>query len=252
MSLLLLFKCVAHYEPFLSSGTFSHNMVKMLMSPILTAMQMQTTCTQVTQKSDVIKWKHLPRYWPLQRGNHRSPVNPPPHKSQWRGTWMFSLICARLNGWVNSREVGDLRRYRAHYEFIGMMFMINWHPLVPATTLLVKIMILMTGPSFCMAAEIKQFRKTYKYNFIFVHVDINNYRHKSVPLQEILRGRFVNLFFISESKLNNSFPNSNSQFDVEGYTIHRQDKSTSSGGASIAQTHDEVWMYLNVIILAWN
>ena len=157
---------------------------------------------------DVIKWKHLPRYWPLEQGIHRSPVNPPPpppHKSQWRGALMFSLICARLNGWVNSREVGDLRRYRAHYDVIGMMFMINWHPFVPATTLLVKIMILMTGPSFCMAAEIKQFRKTYKYNFIFVHVDRNNYRYKSVPLQEILRGRFVNLFFYKWIKTKQQF-----------------------------------------------
>ena len=26
---------------------------------------------------DVIKWKHLPRYWPFVRGIHRSPVNSP-------------------------------------------------------------------------------------------------------------------------------------------------------------------------------
>ena len=41
---------------------------------------------------DVIKWKHFPRYWPFVRGNHRSPVTSP-HKGQWRGTLMFSLIC---------------------------------------------------------------------------------------------------------------------------------------------------------------
>ena len=29
---------------------------------------------------------------------------------------MFSLICARINGWVNNREAGDLRRHRAHYD----------------------------------------------------------------------------------------------------------------------------------------
>ena len=29
---------------------------------------------------------------------------------------MFSLICVRINGWVNNREAGDLRRYRAHYD----------------------------------------------------------------------------------------------------------------------------------------
>ena len=55
---------------------------------------------------DVIKWKHFPRYWPFVRGIHRSPVNSP-HKGQWRGALMFSLICAWINGWVNNREAGD-------------------------------------------------------------------------------------------------------------------------------------------------
>ena len=27
---------------------------------------------------------------------------------------IFSLICVWINGWVNNREAGDLRRYRAH------------------------------------------------------------------------------------------------------------------------------------------
>ena len=58
---------------------------------------------------DVIKWSHFPRYWPFARGIHRSPVNSP-HKGQWRGTLMFTLICARINGWVNNCEAGDLRR----------------------------------------------------------------------------------------------------------------------------------------------
>ena len=68
---------------------------------------------------DVIKWKHFPRYWPFVRGIHRSSVNSP-HKGQWRGALMFSLICVWINGWVNNRETCDLRRYRAHYDVIVM------------------------------------------------------------------------------------------------------------------------------------
>ena len=64
---------------------------------------------------DVIKWKHFPRYWPFVRGIHQSPVNSP-HKGQWRGALMFSLICVWINGWVNNCEAGDLRRYRAQYD----------------------------------------------------------------------------------------------------------------------------------------
>ena len=68
---------------------------------------------------DVIKWKHITRYWPFVRGIHRSPVNFP-HKGQWRGALMFSLIRAWLNGWVNNRQAGYLRRHRAHYDVTVM------------------------------------------------------------------------------------------------------------------------------------
>ena len=52
-------------------------------------------------------------------GNSPVPVNSP-HKGQWRGALMFSLICARINDWVNNLEAGDLRRYRGHYDVIVM------------------------------------------------------------------------------------------------------------------------------------
>ena len=76
-------------------------------------------CKVSTNHDDVIKWKHFPRYWPFVRGLHRSPVNSL-HKGQWRGALMFSLICVSINGWVNNREAGDLRRYRAHYDVTVM------------------------------------------------------------------------------------------------------------------------------------
>ena len=55
--------------------------------------------------NDVIKWKHFPRY-----------AKNSPHKGQWRGALMFSLICAWANGWVSNREAGDLRQHRAPYD----------------------------------------------------------------------------------------------------------------------------------------
>ena len=59
------------------------------------------------------------RHWPFVRGIHRSPVNSS-HKGQWHGALMFSLIGVWINGWVNNREAGDLRRYLAHYDVIVM------------------------------------------------------------------------------------------------------------------------------------
>ena len=64
---------------------------------------------------NVIKRKHFPRYWSFVRGIHLSPLKSP-HKGRWRGALIFSLICVWINGRVNNREAGDLRRYRARYD----------------------------------------------------------------------------------------------------------------------------------------
>ena len=50
-----------------------------------------------------------------------SPVNSP-HKGQWRGALMFSVMCAWIKGRVNNREAGDLRRHCAHYDVMVMHF----------------------------------------------------------------------------------------------------------------------------------
>ena len=69
---------------------------------------------------DLIKWKHFRHNWPFVRGIHHSPVYSP-HKGQWRGALIFSFICFGMNDWVNNREAGDLRCYRAHYDVIVML-----------------------------------------------------------------------------------------------------------------------------------
>ena len=43
---------------------------------------------------DVIKWKYFPRYW----------------------HFVFYLICAWINVWMNKRGAGDLRRHHVHYD----------------------------------------------------------------------------------------------------------------------------------------
>ena len=52
-------------------------------------------------------------------GNSPVPVSSP-HKGQWRGALMLSLICVWINGWVNNGEAGDMGRYRAHYDVTVM------------------------------------------------------------------------------------------------------------------------------------
>ena len=60
-------------------------------------------------------------------GNSPVPVNSP-HKGQWRGALMFSLICARINDWVNNREAGSLRRHLGHYDVNVMNDEWVWDP----------------------------------------------------------------------------------------------------------------------------
>ena len=66
----------------------------------------------LTLHDDVIKWK-FSALLVLCSGFS--------NKGQWRGDLIFSLICARINGWVNIREDGDLRRLRAHYDVIVLI-----------------------------------------------------------------------------------------------------------------------------------
>ena len=64
----------------------------------------------------------------------RVPGTNSPHKGQWRGALMFALICVWINGWVNTREAGDLGRHRAHYDVtvvaVCKQDMSPWRPLL--------------------------------------------------------------------------------------------------------------------------
>ena len=76
----------------LSSSNGTTDLVSKITSPRRSWDQLLLTITAgMSKHDDVIKWKTFPRYWPFMRGIHRSPVNSP-HKGQWRGPLMFSLI----------------------------------------------------------------------------------------------------------------------------------------------------------------
>ena len=117
---------------------------------------------------DVIKWKHFPRYWPFVRVIHWSPVNSP-HKGQWRGALMFSLICVWINGWVNNREAGDLRRYRAHYDVIVMWCLL----LAPLPSY--KCMYILTSACSCQCNSAYLFMFLCVQTFIYILLESFDY-----------------------------------------------------------------------------
>ena len=112
---------------YMQFGIHNHYLIEACWRQLLLNTGVSTGWTPV--HDDVIKWKRFPRYWPFVRGIHRSPVNSP-HKCQWRGALMLTLICAWIHGWVNNRGAGDLRRHRAHYDVIVMVDAGSLHQLL--------------------------------------------------------------------------------------------------------------------------
>ena len=111
---------------FISHGDENGKFLFMYSLPSLTNHHFHITLLNVNNGTlihhdDVIKWKHFLRYWAFVRGSHRSTVNSP-HKGQWRGALMFSLICTWIKGWVKNGGAGDLRRHRAHYDVTVMTY----------------------------------------------------------------------------------------------------------------------------------
>ena len=66
----------------------------------------------------------------LLMGIHRSVVDSP-HKGQWRGALMFSLVCTWTNDWAISPYAGDFGRYGTHDDAIVMPQFLNFWISIP-------------------------------------------------------------------------------------------------------------------------
>ena len=71
-------------------------------------------------------------------------------------------------------------------------------------------------------SDITKFKSRFPSNFIFMHLNINSYRHKFVYVSDLLNKKSVDYLAISETKLDDSFPKS--QFLIEGYSLYRPHK----------------------------
>ena len=112
--------CISHTANWKQTDYLFYGSRYILIKRVTVVMAFHAECSRTLQMHvDVIKWKYFPRYWPILRGIHRSQVNSP-HKGQWRGALMFSLICAWINGRASTHEASDLRRHRAHYDVTVM------------------------------------------------------------------------------------------------------------------------------------
>ena len=86
---------------------------------------------------DIIQWRHFPHYWSFVLGIHRSLVNSP-HKGQWHGAVIFSLICTWINSWVNNCEAGVLRCHHTLFDVTVMILPQSWHILAEVSWLITQ------------------------------------------------------------------------------------------------------------------
>ena len=73
----------------------------------------------------------------------------------------------------------------------------------------------------------KSIKAKHPKNLFFGHLNVNSIRNKFVSIEKLIKGTF-DIFLISETKTDDSFPNA--QFKIEGYKTFRKDRDVFRGG----------------------
>ena len=85
-----------------------------------------------------------------------------------------------------------------------------------------------TNISDTFLEEMIHFRTLHPKNLTSGHININGFRNKFYEISELLTQSLLDILFISEIKLDISFPNI--QFNVPGFKCHRADRNSRGGG----------------------
>lgn len=82
-----------------------------------------------------------------------------------------------------------------------------------------------------MFQDLKLLRSKCAKSPILAYLNINSLKYKYIDLSQIFQYRLLDIFAISETKLDSSFPTA--QFSNPGYNVFRKDKTKNSGGLMI-------------------
>ena len=77
-------------------------------------------------------------------------------------------------------------------------------------------------------SELRKFRVNHSKQIVIGHLNINSLRNKFCEIYDILLNELIDVFGLSETKLDSSF--TSSQFSVPDYTMHRVDRNSHGGG----------------------
>ena len=128
---------------------------------------------------------------------------------------MFSLICTRINGWVNNHETGDLRRHSAHYDATVMITRVpvwchSYHsqctssPVVIATRTVDNSIVMALSMELRYHVTLLHVRWRLQTNHMMsvmsrYHNDVRTWKH-SVLVAHVERGSFNSVFVVSLMK----------------------------------------------------
>ena len=76
--------------------------------------------------------------------------------------------------------------------------------------------------------ELSLFKQKHNKRLIFSHLNINSLRNKFSEVSEILTRGYVDIFGLSETKINDTFPSA--QFKIQDYAMYRVDRTAHGGG----------------------
>ena len=76
--------------------------------------------------------------------------------------------------------------------------------------------------------EIIQPKKRDPFKLVCVYLNINSVRQKLGNIKEFLHKNIIDILFLAETKIDNSFPDC--QFAVDNYTMWRADRNSHGGG----------------------
>ena len=79
--------------------------------------------------------------------------------------------------------------------------------------------------------DLVKLRKWAPANIICGYLNINSYRNKYEHIVELLQRNIIDILFISETKLDSSFPDA--LFNVDNFTLHRSDRNQHGGGVLV-------------------
>ena len=70
------------------------------------------------------------------------------------------------------------------------------------------------------SSEVKNYKLENPKNITIGHLNVNSLRTKLISIEELIKSK-LDIFLVSETKIDHSFPNQ--QFSIDGYKTYRRD-----------------------------